>query len=88
MIPKESPLKFPCAFPIKALGKAEPGFRAHVVGLVRVHAPDLDERWVTSRPSRQGRYVSVTLLVNAKSRAQLDAIYRSLSACEQVVIAL
>lgn len=81
-------LQFPCRFPIKAMGRAAEGFDALVIELVRHHAPDLDEALVSVRGSRGGNWVSVTLVIEARSQAQLDAIYRDLSAHEQVVMAL
>lgn len=81
-------LQFPCDFPIKVMGKAEPGFEAMVVGIVRRHAPDLGEGAVSTRGSRGGRYVAVTLNVRAESRDQLDAIYRELSAHPDVLMSL
>lgn len=81
-------LRFPCDFPIKVMGEAEPGFEALVVGIVRRHAPDLGEGAVSVRGSRGGRYLAVTLIVRAESRAQLDAIYRELSAHPRVLMSL
>jgi uncharacterized protein len=40
------------------------------------------------RPSKNGNFVSVTATINAQSKAQLDAIYRELSADPQVLMAL
>ncbi|RME35068.1 MAG: DUF493 domain-containing protein [Gammaproteobacteria bacterium] len=84
----DSPLRFPCAFPIKAVGRGGEDFELLVVELVRRHAPDLGEGAVRSRPSRAGNYLSVTVTVQARSREQLDAIYRELTACERVIMAL
>ncbi len=56
--------------------------------LVRRHAPDLRENAVAIRPSRNGRYLSVTVTVRAVSQEQLDAIYRELSSSEAVLMAL
>ena len=84
----ESLLKFPCRFPIKAMGRAEPGFDSLVVEIVRRHAPDLGEGAVTSRPSKAGNWVSVTVTIEASSREQLDAIYQALSDHDKVVMTL
>ena len=82
-------LRFSCTFPIKAMGRAGEGdFESLVVDIVRRHAPDLDEKAVTRRESRGGKWVSVTLPIEAGSKEQLDAIYRELSAHERVVWAL
>ena len=85
---KESPLKFPCKFPIKAMGKSDCDLDTIVVEIVRKHAPDLSEGAVYNRDSSNGNYTSVTVVVNAVSRKQLDAIYQDLVDCEAVIMAL
>ncbi|MDG4551888.1 MAG: DUF493 domain-containing protein [Candidatus Contendobacter sp.] len=84
----DSLLQFPCDFPIKVVGVGGFEFRALVVGLVRRRAPDLDETRVRVRDSRAGRYQSVTVVVNARARAQLDAIYRDLSGHPRIKLVL
>jgi len=84
----DSLLVFPCEFPIKAMGKAEAEFDSLVVGLVRKHYPDLLEGAVKTRLSNGGRYMAVTVTINAQSRQQLDNIYMELTAEERVLVAL
>ena len=84
----DSLLQFPCDFPIKVMGMGDSGFRALVMDLVRRRAPDLDETRVRVRDSRAGRYQSVTVVVNARARAQLDAIYQDLSEHPQIKLVL
>lgn len=84
----ESPLKFPCDFPIKAMGKADCDLDSIVFEIVRRHAPEIGEGAVKIRDSTQGNYISVTVLLRATSRAQLDAIYYDLTDCKQVIMAL
>jgi putative lipoic acid-binding regulatory protein len=84
----ESPLKFPCQFPIKAMGKSGCDLDIIVMDIIRKHVPDLSEGAVYNRDSAQGNYTSVTVVVNATSRAQLDAIYQDLVDCEAVIMAL
>ncbi|ALP54364.1 transcriptional regulator [Candidatus Tenderia electrophaga] len=81
-------MEFPCRFSIKAMGLAQDDFDALVVSLVRQHVADLSEGAVSSQPSAAGKYVSITITFEAESREQLDAIYRSLSAHERVLMAL
>jgi len=90
MTPEARPggLHFPCRFPLKAVGHAEAGFRDHVVALVRGHAPDLREEDVRETPSRSGRFVSVTVIFDADSQAQVDAIYLALKADPLVSVLL
>ncbi len=88
MDPERSALQFPCEFPVKVFGAAAEDFDACVAELVRRHVPRLGEGAIRSRTSRGGRYVAVTVTVPAESRAQLDAVYRELSASERVVMVL
>lgn len=81
-------LEFPCDFPIKAFGRGGEDFDLRVVEIVRRHAPDLGENAVSSRPSKAGRFNAVTVTIRARDQAQLDAIYRDLSACPDVIMAL
>lgn len=84
----ESAIEFPCDFPIKAMGHARGNFELTVMEIVRRHAPDLTEESFKSRFSRNGKYLSVTITVRARSKQQLDAIYMDLTACEHVLMAL
>ena len=83
-----SPLAFPCDFPIKVMGRKAPGFAQAMTDIVRRHAPDFDPATVEMRPSRQGRYLSITCVVRATSRAQLDALYQELCDHPAVVMVL
>ena len=76
---KQELLEFPCRFPIKVMGANHPDFQPTIFDVVRVHAPDLDATHIAARDSSGGKYVSLTVTINATSRAQLDDIYRSLS---------
>lgn len=70
------------------MGLAGEDFDALVVGIVRRHAPDLTEGAVSLRSSSRGKYVAVTVTIEATSLDQLDAIYRDLSNDARVVWAL
>ena len=84
----ETLLEFPCDFPIKIMGARVDEFAQVVVDVVRKHAPDFDPATVQMRPSSKGNYLSVTCTVRAESKAQLDALYRDLSAHPLVKVVL
>lgn len=84
----DSLFQFPCDFPIKVMGRALPDFTEQVVNIVGNHVPYLPDHAISSTVSKNGNYISVTVLITATSRAQLDDIYRELSACESVLMAL
>ena len=83
-----SPLRPPTAFPIKILGRRESGFTTAVIEIVTRHAPDFAPGTIETRPSREGKYVSLTATVNATSQEQLDALYRELCDHPTVVMVL
>lgn len=85
---QETPFSFPCSFPIKAMGRADCGLEALIFAVVSRHAPDLDATAMSVRSSRGGKWIAVTVTIEARSKPQLDAIYRALSAEERIVWAL
>ncbi len=81
-------IAYPIEFPIKVMGRREPGFARMVVDVVRKHAPDFDESTVEMRLSKKNTYLSVTCTIVATSREQLDALYQELSDHPAVVMVL
>jgi hypothetical protein len=81
-------LAFPTAFPLKILGRREARFAQSVLEIVLRHAPDFQPATMEMRHSRQGRYLSLTVTVNATSREQLDALYQDLCDHPAVVMVL
>jgi uncharacterized protein len=84
----EHKLKFPCQFPIKVMGKARDDFEIAVLDIVHKHFPNLTENSLSTRLSKNGNYMAITITVNAISQDQLDAAYRELSSHDLVVMAL
>ena len=76
----EDLFEFPCDFPLKVIGKTVEGLAQAVLDIVLQHAPDFDPAGIELRSSRTGKYLSITCTLRAQSRAQLDALYRALSA--------
>lgn len=84
----ESALQFPCAFPIKAMGLAIHDLEMIVFNIVYRHAPDITRDAFRVRESANGKYLSITVTVNAQSREQLDAIYQELTGHEYIIMVL
>jgi len=90
----ETLLQFPTDFPIKIMGERRlspnggDDFAQAMVELVLRHAPDFRAETVEMRVSRSGNYLSVTCVVRATSKAQLDALYREITAHPWVKMAL
>lgn len=84
----DSLLEFPCDFPLKVMGRKDADFQSLVVALVERHVGPLDAAQVSVRDSRDGNFMSLTLVVRAESQAQLDALYGELTAHDRVLMAL
>ena len=59
-----------------------------VLDAVALHAPVPDRNDVTVRDSRHGRFQSITVVVEAESRAWLEALYAEIRALDGVVMTL
>jgi putative lipoic acid-binding regulatory protein len=84
----DSPLQFPCRFPIKVMGRQHDSFESHVIGLITDYVGEDGTLEVTRRPSSNGNFLSVTVTITATSRTQLDQIYQQLTASDQVLMVL
>lgn len=84
----ETLLEFPCQFPIKMMGRDEPGFRETAIVLVERHVGKIDEDAIRMSTSSNGNFLSVTITITAQSQEQLDNIYRDLSDHERILVAL
>ncbi len=81
-------LTFPCVFPLKVMGRREDGFAQTVSEIVLRHAGDFSPHTIEMRTSKNGRYLSLTVTINARSREQLDALYTELSGHPLVMMVL
>jgi uncharacterized protein len=83
-----TPLSFPSEFPIKVMGRHDSDLRALTQAIIERHSGPLADEKVRTRTSADGNFLALTYLVLANSREQLDAIYRELTACKSVLMAL
>ena len=82
-------IDFPCErYPIKVIGEAGEGFSDMVVEIVQRHAPGFDAASLVVRDSRNGRFLSVQVLITATSVEQLQAIHVDLRATGRVHMVL
>ncbi|MDH5544749.1 MAG: DUF493 domain-containing protein [Gammaproteobacteria bacterium] len=88
MSEQETLLEFPCAFPIKVFGENSETFEVAVIEIINRHCSSLSEGAVSSRESSGGRYLALTITIEAHSKQQLDNIYQELSSHTLVKMAL
>jgi putative lipoic acid-binding regulatory protein len=81
-------IEYPCDFPIKIMGHSQAGFAQAILEVVTRHAPDFDGASMAMKPSKRGKYLSLTCTIRATSREQLDALYQELCDHPMVVMVL
>jgi len=80
--------EFPCDYQVKAMGLDDGRFHEVVLAIIARHCTTIRHDSLTTRTSRGGKYVSVSVTIEAADRAQLDAIYDDLTAHEKVLMRL
>jgi putative lipoic acid-binding regulatory protein len=82
--PEAPKIEFPCDYPIKVLGRSSDKFQSVVLEVLERHAPGFDQGTVAIKASRKGTFSSLTVIITATGREQLDALHRDLLATGQV----
>jgi uncharacterized protein len=85
---RSSVFHFPCAFPLKVFGEVTDDFEDMVLGIISRHVEELETGTVSSRLSSGGKYLCVTVTIDAQSKDQLDNLYMDLSSHERVLMLL
>ena len=85
---RQTLIEYPCDFPIKLMGARVDGFAQAVIEVVLRHAPDFEPAGAEMRPSSKGNYLAVTCTFRALSQAQVEAMYRELTAHPMVKVVL
>ena len=90
MSEQEKPqIEFPCQYPIKVLGDASPELLEHILRTVDTHAlTGYQASDISSRASSKGRWQSITIVITATGKPQLDAIFADLKTSLKVKMVL
>src|SRR5882762_2619333 len=71
----ETSLKFPCEFSIKIFGLNNSEFETTVLSIIRHTIKDLKENAISSRSSKDSKYLALTVTINVNTKNELDHIY-------------
>ncbi len=80
--------QFPSTYSLKAIGKTEGDFENLIYSIMLRHIPSFERNGMSSRLSRDGNYLSVTVSFDAESKEQVEALFKELNAHERVIIVL
>ncbi len=85
-VPDKPLIEYPTVYTFKVLGKQEHGFREYVRQLFkRMMGTDVPLDSISERPSRLGRYLSVSVSVYLLSEEQRRGIYFQLQKEKRVL---
>ena len=84
----DSLIEYPCDFPVKVIGQRHPEFVSTMVRLAQDFDPEFGMLKVELRASKTEKYLGITLILRATSRAQLDGLYLALTGHPMVKVAL
>ena len=81
-------IEFPCDYPIKVMGDAGEVLYDHVMMVMERHAPGFDQTLVKVRDSSRGTYQSITVVITATGKPQLENIFQDLKVSSAVKMVL
>ena len=84
MSEEDSVIDFPCDFPVKAMGLSDYDVAGFFAESVRRHLPHQQDIQASKKLSSSGKYLSVTIVLHALNREQIDAVYLELNGNEIV----
>ena len=80
-------IEFPCQYPIKVMGDTAHDFEAFVVEVLQRHA-EVDIKATKIKQSAKGNFQSITVIITATGKPQLEAIYAELKISGRVKMVL
>lgn len=87
-IDEDKLMHFPCDFALKVMGEDIDNYSDYVLSICQKHVDGVTSDCVHTRPSRNGKYIAVTVQLVATSRKQLDDLYIELNAYKHTKMAL
>lgn len=84
----ESLLQFPTDYPIKVVGRPSAEFRAHIHAIVVKHVPRVEADRISERLSENGNFLSISYMIHAESREQIEGLVRELTTAEGVLMVI
>ena len=76
--------EFPCKLNVKAMGLATHPMEQIVSEIASKHCSAIHPETLSVKPSRTGKYHSITLTVTLDNRAEAEALYQALGDREEI----
>ena len=88
MTSQDTFFEFPCRFPIKIMANPNKDVAKFVLDVLEKHIIDPENIEFSTRDSKTGKYISITAIFTATSKAQLDELYTEISSHPQIHMVL
>lgn len=75
---------FPMDYNLKVIGKADSPLVEIVQEIISRHVENFDADRITSKNSRNGQYLSLTIWMRLTSKEQMENLYAELGAREEI----
>lgn len=85
---KKPQIEFPCQYPIKVMGNAGPELYQHIIRVMDMHAPGYKESDISTKISNKATWQSITVVITATGKPQLDALFADLKTSTAVKMVL
>ena len=79
----ENVWQFPCVLPIKIMGPARESLLPLSIEIIQKHIPDFQGKNIRKTHSKTGKYLSLTVNVEFKNKAQVDSLFAELAYHQQ-----
>ena len=70
-------LEFPCNYPLKVMGITDPTLESEVIRVLQSIIPN--DYHTSTKPSKAGKYTSVSVNLRLENKEQLEAVYSQLN---------
>ncbi len=84
----EVEITFPCQYPIKIMGRNVDNFEEIVMPILEKSSPGFRQDSVKRKLSRQGNFISISVMLIATGKPQLEQLHRDLKATGLVSLVL
>lgn len=87
-ITNEALWDFPMDYPVKVLGESQHPLAQIVADILLRHVPDFEPGTISMRPSRGGKYISITATVHVTHKGQINGMYADFAAHDAIKLVL
>lgn len=86
--PEEPKITYPCDYPIKVVSDVREDLHVDIYNIVFKHDPTMTTDRVSQRTSRKGNFISISFMLRAESKQQIEALFADLKEVDSVRLVL